>query len=50
VSHSFSSRHESQAGKANQEHNEKVLLNPEEVKVSRRRNMPSVIFHHVKAA
>ncbi|XP_056286529.1 katanin-interacting protein isoform X2 [Pseudoliparis swirei] len=36
VSHSFSSRHESQAGKANQEHNEKVLLNPEEVKVLRR--------------
>ncbi|XP_034413834.1 protein KIAA0556 isoform X3 [Cyclopterus lumpus] len=35
VSHSFSSRHESQGGKANQEHNEKVLLNLEEVKVLR---------------
>ncbi|XP_068439224.1 katanin-interacting protein isoform X1 [Clinocottus analis] len=36
VSHSFSSRHESQGGQANQEHNEKVLLNLEEVKVLRR--------------
>ncbi|KAK5850661.1 hypothetical protein PBY51_001519 [Eleginops maclovinus] len=36
VSRSFSSRHESQGGQANQEHNEKVLLNLEEVKVLRR--------------
>ncbi|KAL7371680.1 hypothetical protein ABVT39_003245 [Epinephelus coioides] len=36
VSRSFSSRHESQGNQANQEHNEKVLLNLEEVKVLRR--------------
>ncbi|XP_070708413.1 katanin-interacting protein isoform X2 [Pempheris klunzingeri] len=36
VSRSFSSRSESQGGQANQEHNEKVLLNLEEVKVLRR--------------
>ncbi|XP_029312207.1 protein KIAA0556 isoform X3 [Cottoperca gobio] len=36
VSRSFSSRHEGQGGQANQEHNEKVLLNLEEVKVLRR--------------
>ncbi|KAM9715846.1 katanin-interacting protein isoform 1-T1 [Menidia menidia] len=36
VSHSFSSRPESQGGQANQEHSEKVLLNLEEVKVLRR--------------
>ncbi|KAM4524710.1 katanin-interacting protein isoform 1-T1 [Odontesthes bonariensis] len=36
VSHSFSSRPESQGGPANQEHSEKVLLNLEEVKVLRR--------------
>ncbi|XP_059180737.1 katanin-interacting protein [Centropristis striata] len=36
VSRPFSSRHESQGGQANQEHNEKVLLNLEEVKVLRR--------------
>ncbi|XP_032359148.1 protein KIAA0556 isoform X1 [Etheostoma spectabile] len=35
VSRSFSSRHESQGGQANQEYNEKVLLNLEEVKVLR---------------
>lgn len=37
VSRSFSSRPESQGGQANQELSEKVLLNLEEVKVSRRR-------------
>lgn len=36
---SFSSRPESQGGQTNQEHNEKVLLNLEEVKVSRKRNV-----------
>ncbi|XP_077958631.1 katanin-interacting protein isoform X1 [Gasterosteus aculeatus] len=36
ASHSFGSRHESQGGQANPEHNEKVLLNLEEVKVLRR--------------
>ncbi|XP_041671990.1 katanin-interacting protein isoform X2 [Cheilinus undulatus] len=36
VSRSFSSRPESQGGQASQEHNEKVLLNLEEVKVLRR--------------
>ncbi|XP_042364417.1 katanin-interacting protein isoform X2 [Plectropomus leopardus] len=36
VPRSFSSRHDSQGGQANQEHNEKVLLNLEEVKVLRR--------------
>ncbi|XP_074475318.1 katanin-interacting protein isoform X1 [Sebastes fasciatus] len=36
ASRSFSSRHESQGGQANQEHNEKVLLNLEEVKALRR--------------
>ncbi|XP_017274072.1 katanin-interacting protein isoform X2 [Kryptolebias marmoratus] len=36
VSHSFSSRPESQGGQANQEHSEKVLLNLEDVKVIRR--------------
>ncbi|XP_029978131.1 protein KIAA0556 isoform X2 [Sphaeramia orbicularis] len=36
VSHSFSTRPDSQAGQSNQEHSEKVLLNLEEVKVLRR--------------
>nr|XP_043869354.1 katanin-interacting protein isoform X1 [Solea senegalensis] len=36
VTRSFSSRSESQGGQASQEHNEKVLLNLEEVKVLRR--------------
>lgn len=45
MTHSFSSKPEIQGGKGNKEHNEKVLLNLEEVKV---RNMPTSLFRHVK--
>lgn len=48
VTRSFSSRPEIQGGQGNKEHSEKMLLNLEEVKVNRKRNMLTVLFHHFK--